>query len=235
MAASFLAWSFSRLKMWKDCPRQVWHNAVAPKGHPDRIEFVQSKPMLDGIEVDNALTARIAKGTPLPAKFAPYEPMAAMILAAPGQKFTQMNLALDQTFKPCGYRDWDHAWVRAIYDVAVINGDHAFVGDWKNGQVWLDEDQLRLFATVGFHTFPELDVIDTSYIWLKHGVTSDKTYRRRELPDLWQTFLPDVERMQVAWKNQAWPATPSRGAKSCAYCAVNQAGKCAEAQGKYKG
>jgi hypothetical protein len=233
--ASFLAWSYSRLKMFKECPRQTWHNAVAPKGHPDRIEFKQSKPMLDGIEVDNALTARIKSGTPLPAKFTPYEPICAAILAAPGAKFTQLQLALDQTFKPCGYRDWNTAWVRVIYDLAIINKNRGIFWDWKNGQIWLDEDQLRLFATVGFHIYPELDEIDTSYVWLRHGVTSDKTYTRRELPDMWQTFLPDVERMQVAFKTNHWPATPSRGAKSCAYCAVNQAGKCKEAQGPYKG
>ena len=233
--ANFIAWSYSRLRMFKECPRQMWHNAAAPKGHPDKLEFKQSKAMLDGVEVDNALTARIATGTPLPSKFTPYESMAAAVTAAPGAKFTQLQLALDQTFKPCRYKDWEHAWVRAIYDAAVINGLIAHVFDWKNGQIWLDDDQLRLFATVGFHQFPEVETIHTSYVWLKHGVTSDKTYTRRELPDLWQTFLPDVERMQVAFKSQTWPAAPVRGAKSCAYCAVNQAGKCKEAQGPFKG
>lgn len=233
--ANFLAWSFSRLKQFLDCPRQVWHNAVAPRGHPDRIEFVQSKAMLDGIEVDNALTARISKGTVLPLKFQPYEPIAKMVVDAPGAKFTQMQLALDQTFKPVGYKDWDNAWVRVIYDLAIIDKDHAFIWDWKNGQVWLDEKQLMLFATVGFHQFPELEYISTSYVWLKHGTTSDKSYHRRELPELWQVFLPDVERMQVAFKNNQWPATPARGDKTCAYCSVNAAKKCSEAQGPYKG
>jgi len=235
MTANFLAWSFSRYKMFLECPRQVWHNAAAPRGHADRIEFVQTKQMLDGIEVDNALTARIGQGTPLPPKFAPYETICASVLAAPGQKFTQMQLALDQAYKPCGYKDWDNAWVRVIYDLAIINKDHGFIWDWKNGQIWLDEDQLKLFAIVGFHVFPEVDTFSTSYVWLRHGETSDKVYRRRELPDLWQVFIPVVERMQVAYKTQHWPATPARGKNSCKYCAVNQAGKCKEAQGPYGG
>lgn len=233
--ASFLAWSFSRLKQYLECPKQVWHNAVAPRGHPDRIEFKQTPQMLAGIEVDDALTARIGKGTPLPLKFTPYEDLCKLVDAAPGTKFTQLNLALDQTFHPCGYKDWDRAWVRVIYDLAIINGDHAYLWDWKAGQIWLDEDQLRLFATVGFHTYPEVNTIDTSYIWLKHGVTSDKLYTRRELPDLWQTFLPDVERMQASYKANHWPAEPKRGKNSCKYCAVNQAGKCSSALGPYGG
>ncbi len=72
-----------------------------------------------------------------------------------------------------------------------------------------------------------------SYIWLAHGITSDKTYRRRELPELWQTFIPDVERMQAAFKTNHWPAEPKRGKATCKFCAVNRAGKCDRAAGPY--
>lgn len=231
--SKFVAWSFSRLKTFKVCPKQLWHTAIAPKRHPDRVEFVQSQAMLDGNEVDNALTARIATGQKLPLKFAPYEPVAKLVLAAPGSKFTQMKLALDQSLKPCAYMDWGNAWVRVIYDLAIIDGEHGFLWDWKNGQIWLDEDQLRLFAVVGFHHFPDVNTFDTSYIWLKHGVTSDARYYRRELPDLWQTFMPDVERMQAFAAAGTWPATPSK--RGCGYCAVNRAGKCPAAMVRYAG
>lgn len=233
MPADFLAWSHSRLKVYRDCPKQLYHTQVAKKGHPDRVDFVQTPATIAGNLVDDALTKRISSGTPLPPQYAPYEDMVQAVLAAPGQKITQMKLALDRSFKTCGYMDWDNAWVRVIYDVAVINKDRAFLGDWKNGQIWLDEEQLRLFATVGFHYFPEVNTIDTSYIWLRHGVTSDRTYHRRELPELWQTFLPDVERMQIAFKNQHWPATPSK--RACKFCPVNQAKKCGQAEVPYGG
>ena len=234
-STSFIAWSHSRRKDFLECPKAFYHKNVAPKGSPDKIEFTQTQAMKDGNAVDDALTARISKGTPLPPQYAPYEAMAAAVLAAPGQKFTQMQLALDQVYKPCGYRDWDTAWCRAIFDVAVLNKDHAFIGDWKNGQIWLDSDQLKLFAAVAFHTFPEIDSVDTSYIWLKPGITSDEHYTRRELGDIWAALMPPVERMQVCFKTNHWPATPARGEKSCARCSVNQAGKCKEAQGPYKG
>lgn len=231
--ANFIAWSYSRLKTFTDCPKQFYHLNVARKGAPDRIPFEQSQPMLDGQEIDNALTARIATGTPLPEKYRGYEGMVAAILASPGAKFTQMQLALDQALEPCGYKDWDKAWVRVIYDVAVIDGERAFLGDWKNGQIWLDERQLKLFATVGFHQFPEVQTIDTSYIWLKHGKTSDKTYRRHELPDLWNDFIPDVERLQVANANNHWPAEPRNGKRTCKWCPVNKARLCDKAAGPF--
>ena len=229
--ANFIAWSYSRLKSFTECPKQFYHLNVARKGSTDRIPFEQSQAMKDGQEIDDALTARISTGTPLPEKYTPYEGMAQAVLASPGAKFTQMKLALDPALDPCGYMDWDKAWVRVIYDVAVINGTRAFLGDWKNGKVWLDERQLKLFATVGFHQFPEVEVIDTSYIWLRHGVTSDKTYHRRELPELWNEFIPDVERLQVANANNHWPATPSK--RGCKWCPVNRAKMCAEAKVPY--
>ena len=230
--ANFLAWSYSRMKTFLDCPRQLWHN-IAPKGHPDRVEYVETAATKAGNEVDSALTKRVGDKVPLPPQYSHYEPLAAMVAEAPGQVFTQMQLALDQALRPCGYKDWNNAWVRVIYDFAVINGDRAFLGDWKNGQIWLDEGQLRLFATVGFHTFPEVNTIDTSYIWLKHGKTSDETYHRRDLPELWMTFLPEVERMQIAHKTGNFPAMPKRGAASCRWCPANKAKLCPSAQGPY--
>lgn len=233
--ADFLAWSHSRRKMFLDCPKQLYHTAVLKKGDPLRVDFVQSKAMLDGNEIDNALTKRIGEGVPLPPKFAIHEEMVQNVIAAPGTKFTQMQLALDAAFKPCAYKDWDNAWVRSIYDLAIINGAHAYLWDWKNGMVWMDPDQLKLFAAVGFHTFPELEVVDTSYVWLKHGVTTDATYRRKDLPDLWNDLLPDVERMQVAFRTNTWPALPKDGPRTCKRCPVNAAKKCDRAAGPYGG
>jgi len=233
MTASFLAWSYSRLKTFRECPGKLWHTAVASKGHPDRVEYFETAPMRAGKDVDAALTARIVSGTPLPAKYAQHEGIAEVILAQPGSKLGQVQLALDQALRPCGYKQWDTAWVRVIYDVVVINGVYVFIGDYKNGQMWIDEDQLRLFATVAFHVYPEVNVADTSYIWLAHGHLSPKTYYRADLPEMWQSFLPDVERMQVSFKTQHWPKTPSP--RACGYCEVNREGKCPVAAVKYKG
>lgn len=231
--ADFIAWSHSRLKTFKDCPKQFYHCNIPRKGHPDRIDFEQSQAMLDGNEVDAALTARISQGTRLPPKFSPFEKMALVILNTPGQKLTQMKIALNQAFQQCGYMDWDRAWVRTVYDVAVVQDEYAFIGDWKNGQIWLDSDQLKLFATVGFTIFPQVQKIDTSYIWLKHGVTSDETFYRRELPDLWAHFVPDVERLQAAGRSNNWPTTPSK--RACKWCPVNKRGLCKDAAVEFGG
>lgn len=228
-----MAWSHSRRNTFLDCPKWLYHTAIVKKGAAERVEFEQSQPMLDGNEVDNALTARISKSTPLPLKFSPYEPMCQAVISAPGTKLTQVKLALDQAFKPVAYMDWDHAWVRVIYDLAIINGEHGVLIDWKNGQIRLDDSQLKLFAATGFHQFPEVQTFDTSYVWLTKSQTTDARYTRRELPDLWNALLPDVERMQVAYRTNTWPAEPRNGKKTCQWCPVNKAGKCDRAAGPY--
>ena len=235
--ANFLAWSHSRRKTYLACPKQLYHTAVAHKTDPAYVPYVESKAQRDGKEIDDALTARLGAKTPLPDKFTQWEPMCTTILASLGQKFTQMKIAFDQSFKICGYMDWDTTWLRAIYDFAIVRTESkwAAIWDWKNGAIRPDNDQLKLFAATGFLAWPEVDTIDTSLVWLKHGITSDRQYRRRELPDMWNDLLPDVERMQVSFKTNHWPAEPKEGKRTCGWCPVNRAGKCPSAMGPYKG
>lgn len=234
--ANFLAWSYSRLRTFLNCPKQLWHTAVAPKWHADRVPYQANEFQAAGNAVDAALTARVQSGTPLAPQYQQYERMAAVLASAPGAKLSQLELALDQSFQPCGSKDWDRCWVRTKIDYANIQGPWALFLDYKNGKVSIDEKQLKLYAATGFHTFPELEVIDTSYGWLQHGFTTDRTYRRSELGALWQEFLPDVERMNVCYTNNTWPATPEHkimGAPVCRWCPVNQLGKCGVAAVKY--
>ena len=235
--ADFLAWSHSRRKVYLACPKQLWHTAVAPKGSLEHVPYMESKAQRDGNEIDNALSARIGASVPLPEKFAQWEPVCALVITSPGTKFTQMRIAFDQSLKVCGYTDWDKTWLRAIYDLAIVRpADHyALIWDWKNGSIWPDDDKLKLFAATGFLAWPEVDTIDTSLVWLKHGITSDRQYLRRELPEMWNDLLPDVERMQVSYKTGHWPAEPARGKQTCGWCPVNKAGKCDRAAGPYKG
>lgn len=227
----FLPWSHSRRHTYKDCPKQLFHTAVARKGTGDRVEYVQSQAAADGDAIDRALSARIRDATPLPPGYQPYEGICELVLSLPGTKFTQMRLAFDRAFQPCGYMDWDRTWLRVIYDLAIVNPaeKHADIWDWKNGKVWIDEDQLMLFAATGFLIWPEVDTINTKYVWLQHGIISPKSYRRRDAPEMWAALLPDIERMQTSFKTNHWPAAPARGKASCGWCSVNKAGKCAAA------
>lgn len=231
--ANFLSWSYSRLQKYLNCPWNAWCTSIAPKWHPDRVPYQANAAQAAGTAIDDALTKRGQDGTPLPPQYQQFERMAVVLASAPGAKLYQLDLALDQAFAPCGSKDWDRCWLRVKIDYANVRGKWALFVDHKNGKVAIDEEQLKLYAATGFMQFPELQQIDTSYSWLQHGFTTDRSYHRSELGVLWQEFLPDVERMNVSFANNHWPATPENkvnGASVCKWCDVNRLGRCSVAK-----
>src|SRR5690348_4221006 len=82
-AAKHIAWSYSRLHTFEECAKQFYHLNVAPRGHPDRIEYVQNEEGKEGDRVHKALDARISSRTPLPANLAYLEPAVQSILEVP--------------------------------------------------------------------------------------------------------------------------------------------------------
>lgn len=231
--ANFLSWSYSRLQKYLACPWNAWCMSIAPKWDPNRVPYQANEHQAAGTAVDDALTARGQSGTPLPPQYRHLEPLAAVLAGAPGAKLYQLDLALDRSFRQCGSKDWDNCWVRVKIDYANVQGRWAYFIDHKNGKVNIDEKQLKLYSAVGFMVLPEVDVIDVSYNWLNYNDTTDRTYHRGELGALWQEFLPDVERMNVSFATNTWPATPENkvnGASVCKWCDVNRLRKCAVAK-----
>lgn len=234
----FVAWSYSRLKMFRECPRKAYFSSIAPWA--ERIPFEENHHMKAGTAVDDALTARLSARQPLPPQYTHLEPWPALVDSLPGHTFTQLEVALDQSFQVVPYfagrGQPQLAWVRGKFDVAKVNGIYAWIGDWKNGQVAPEMDQLKLFAALGFRLWPEVQVIDTDYIWLKHDLPTSDHFERRQEPDLWAEFMQDVERMQVANRTNQWPATPSKDkwGWNCKRCDVNKHGKCKDAAVAYE-
>lgn len=236
--ANFLSWSYSRLQKYLLCPWNAWCTSIAPKWDPNRVPYEASPAQAAGTEVDEALTARGQSGTPLPPKYQHLEPVAAVLAAAPGVNLYQLDIALDRAFKPCGSKDWDRCWLRVKIDYANIRGTRALFVDHKNGKVSIDEKQLKLYAAAGFMWDTNLEIIDTTYNWLQYPEfpSTPRTYRRSEASALWQEFLPDVERMNVSFQTNHWPATPEKtvgGASVCKWCDVNRLGKCPVAAVKF--
>lgn len=228
MTPQLIAWSHSRNNTYVDCAKQ-FHELNVLKSVP----YEQGEPQKEGVRVHEALERRLANGIALPEKYARYERLIQTIIDMPGITYGERDMALDANLKPCGYFD-KSTWVRATIDAIKLVPERRFAwfGDYKNGKVTVDEDQLKLYAAMGFHTFPEIDTIQTTYIFLQHNITPGKTYTRSQLPELWRELLPVPMAIQKAAATNYWPAKPSR---KCGYCSVNKYGKCPEAAEKYRG
>jgi hypothetical protein len=126
-------------------------------------------------------------------------------------------MALKKDKTACEFDDPDR-WVRGIADLLVVDGDTAWVSDYKSGSAkYPDTKQLKLMALMVFARFPEVQVVKAALLFLSHDVFIDEQYRREDIDKLWATFHPDLMRLQVAFDNGVWPTNPTG---LCGWCPV---------------
>lgn len=227
-AAPLIAWSHSRVKTYKDCPKMFYMQNISKE-----VKYEQGAPQAEGERVHKVLENRLTHRIPLAGKDVKHERLMQVIEALPGTTYGERDYALDVNLKPCGYFD-KGCFVRVTIDVTNINPAkrEGWLIDYKNGKVTLDEDQLKLYAAVMFVFFPEIDTWHTKYVFLEYGVMDGKTYTRDQFPELWRELLIWPSAMQRAAVTNDWRAKPS---KKCAWCTVNKYGKCSEAAERYRG
>lgn len=90
-----------------------------------------------------------------------------------------------------------------------------------------NDDQLDLFAAVGFTLNPTIQEVKAGYVMLKlNRIPSPVTYHREQLSELWQRFMPRVEQMKRAHAKADFPPRPSGlcrkwcpvGKNNCEFC-----------------
>ena len=195
-----MPWTYSALEKFETCPRQYYHVRVAR----DVVE-PPTEHTIWGEKVHAALEARVLTQTPLPESMQQWEPIAAQLAGMPGEKLTEHKLAVDEAFQPA---DWNSCWSRGIADLIVKQDGKALVVDHKTGRRKPTE-QLALYAGFVFAHFPDVDEIQTGFIWLKEKKIDKQTYRRVDVPSIWQQFLPRVRKLNTAQENDTWQAKPS--------------------------
>lgn len=205
MKKNGIPWSYSSLTSFETCPKRYYHTRVA-KDTPDP----PGEQAVWGQTVHKYLEDRVALGTPLPAAVAQYEPLVLPVVNSPGKKLVEQQLAVAYGLTPT---EWDSpdAWSRGIIDLGVVspNGAKATLLDWKTGRRKADSDQLMLFAGLAFSHYKELKTVTTGFIWLKDSKIDTKTFKREEVPVIWQKFIPRVLRLQRAYEETRFPPKPS--------------------------
>lgn len=194
------AWTFSSLEKFETCPKQYYHTRVKR----DVIEG-PTEATKWGERVHTALENRVTLGEPLPEGMEHWEGLAAKLEALPGDKIAEMKMAVNDSFEAC---DWKSAWSRGIADLVVVHEHKAIVLDYKTGKRKPTE-QLALYAGYTFAHFPDLEEVQTGFVWLKDKKIDKQTFTRVELPMVWQEFLPRVSRLESAYERDSWSPRPS--------------------------
>lgn len=196
-------WSHTALSDFVNCP-YAYHQKYVLK----TVKTEATPEMLWGRRVHKDFELRIAEGKALPLDLKEHEPFLAAIEALPGVLNTERDIALTTSLEDCG--KWDkNVFYRGVIDVSVIDNDRAMIGDYKTGKVKPDPTQLIGFTLHTFHKYPFVNRVLAFYYWTVNGTTSDFTYRRSQVPELWDHFVPNLKQYREAYRTDVWQKRPS--------------------------
>lgn len=196
-------WSYSRLTAFETCPRRFYLTSIAKV-----VKEEQTQATLHGNEVHKALELYVGGKAALPTKYASYKPIADKIRMAPGTKHLEYKFGLTKMLQPTTFFA-DDVWCRGVLDVGVVREKSATALDWKTGKRKLDSQQLKLFAGASFALWPHIQTVKTGFIWLPTNQMDTEVFTRDQMKPIFQEFAIRVHRMELAEKNDDWPANPS--------------------------
>jgi CRISPR/Cas system-associated exonuclease Cas4 (RecB family) len=206
-------WSYSSLKDYTGCPKRYYEIKVAKN-----YEVPTSQQMLYGKEVHKALEDYVRDGTPLPKNYERFKSMVDELIAIPGVKYPEYEMGLTHDKKACEFND-PNRWVRGIADLVIVDGDTAFIIDYKTGgNKYPDPKQLRLMSLMVFEHFPEVNHIKAGLLFVMHNSFITEEYNRAEIEASWAHFTAPLALLKHSYESGKWVPNPT---PLCRYCPVH--------------
>lgn len=210
------AWSASRLKTFRQCPKKYNHLYVKKD-----VREPKSEQMKHGDRLHKILERRVGGGQPLPKDFRDLERFAKPFDRFKGHVMTERQMAVNEDKQPT---EWFASDVecRAIADVLAVAEDTLVVIDWKTGK-WRRDDieQIELTCAVALAHYPDVRLAKGALVYVAEEDPDRQMLQaqvnRDGLSRVWQQFAPTVERLSVAMRLDEWEPRPS---KLCAWCPV---------------
>lgn len=210
---NMIQWSYSSLKDYTNCPKQYYHLKVAK----DYIKK-PTEQMLYGSAVHKAAEDYVRDGTPLAKNYERFKAALDALLEIEGTRYPEHKMALHPSKTPCDFDD-EKRWVRGIVDLLIVDGESAYIVDYKTGNnKYPDPKQLKLMALMTYAHFPAVDKIKAGLLFITRNSFVQEEYARSDMSKLWAEFTPSLERLQLAYENSIWPPTPSG---LCGWCPIN--------------
>lgn len=209
-----LAWSYSSLSDFVNCPRSYYEKRIAKS-----VTEVRSEPMIWGEYVHKMFELRVKDGTPLPKDLEAHEEFLLRQITYGGEQHVERKVALSTSLKPCGFFSRDPpVFHRGVVDYTRIIAPKAWVIDYKTGKAHGKFEQLMLNAIWLFEAEPTIQEIEVAYYWTTTRTTTTETYTRRDIPLLWKRFVPDLKQYAEAFKTDVWQ--PRQSGLCAGYCPV---------------
>ena len=163
-------WSYSSLKEYQNCPKK-YHEIRVLKNYTVK----ETEQMRYGTEGHKALEDYVRDGVELAKNYQRFKPFVDKLISIPGEKYCEYEMALTYNREPCDFKSEDR-WVRGIADLVIVDGDYAFIVDYKTGSnKYPDPKQLRLMALMLFTYFPAVKKIKAGLLFvMKNSFVSEE-------------------------------------------------------------
>ena len=203
-------WSYSSLKEYQNCPKK-YHEIRVLKNYTVK----ETEQMRYGTEVHKALEDYVRDGVELAKNYQRFKPFVDKLISIPGEKYCEYEMALTYNREPCDFKSEDR-WVRGIADLVIVDGDYAFIVDYKTGSnKYPDPKQLRLMALMLFTYFPDVKKIKAGLLFVMHNSFISEEYLRKDMDKSWAMFEQPLKRLESSYDNDKWQANPTPLCKWC--------------------
>ena len=205
-------WSYSALKQYTNCPKQYQEMRVLKN-----YTVKETEAMMYGKEVHSALEDYVKDGKELAKNYQRFKPMVDTLVNIKGDKYPEYEMALTHAKTPCDFHSEDR-WVRGIADLVIVDGDTAFVIDYKTGSNrYPDPKQLRLMSLMLFTHFPDVQRIKGGLLFVMKNSFITEEYIRKDMDKSWGMFEQSLKRLEMSYDNDVWQANPT---PLCGWCSV---------------
>lgn len=212
-----VTWSYSSLKTFQQCPKKYYHLKIAKD-----IQQEDTVHTIYGKEVHKAAEDYIKEGTPVPEKYAYILETLDALKAIPGDKYCEIELGIKKTsdgkYNTCEFNDPKYWW-HGIADLLIVNGDEAYLVDYKTSKnaKYADTKQLDYMAAAVFLKFPEVVTIKSALVFVVSKEFVKKEHTSMFKLSYLQSVEPDLKRLEGAIHSGIW--NPVSG-PLCGWCPV---------------
>ena len=205
-------WSYSALKQYTNCPKQYQEMRVLKN-----YTVKETEAIIYGKAVHEALELYVKDGKPLPKNYLRFKPMVDTLINIKGDKYPEYEMALTHSKEPCDFHSEDR-WVRGIADLVIVDGDTAYVVDYKTGSNrYPDPKQLRLMSLMMFTHFPDIQRVKGGLLFVMKNSFITEEYLRKDMDKSWGMFEQSLKRLDTSYENDTWQANPT---PLCKWCSV---------------
>ena len=196
-----ITWSHSSLKDYEGCARR-FHEVKVLNNYP----FQETEQTRYGKDLHLAAELYVKEGTPIPEHFAFVKPVLDALLAKPGRKFAEYEMALTEELHPVAFNS-PNRWVRGIADLIIVNDDNytARIVDYKTGNdKYPDRDQLVLMSLMVFAHFPHIKHVKSALLFVVKNSMVTHEMGLEDIEPAWWQYRERIAKFNASHAHDVW-------------------------------